>query len=476
MGSLKSRSRNVLPQDLDDQSGASVHLLNLDPLLQAAESDAEPQNEPWAADSLTGLTSLTPAASSRSSTATLQAPGNIDGVTGLPLAPAAGTSPTWTAPGGGTAVADDQLYIVFLDQADRDGPPGLAARVQRLLGGTSAQDLLEHLNGFTARLSPAQAKGLQRVPGVRSIEADRPVTLVQPVEVAAMTSAGGSTATVQTTPYGVGMAWGKTNYSTADNSKKYAFVIDTGISTTTNDLNTNSKYSKNFTSAKSTDWTDYNGHGTHVAGTIAAINDNDGVVGVAAGANVISLRVFDSNGFGQTSWTVNAINYAAGLAKTGALSTVAVSSLVANMSLGGGLNSSIDNAVRAAATPDSNGRYLRFAIAAGNSGDDVDNYSPANTGDAPNIYTVSAVDQSNTMASWSNYDNLGDTVDNCDFSLPGVDIVSLGMTAGTLVTMSGTSMACPHMAGILLMGTPLAGQLSTPVITVASGDPFASLS
>ena len=470
-----------MPQDLGDQSGASVHLLNLDPLLATVGSAAHPQNGPSAADSLTGLTSATPVASSRSSApplsaATLPATGNLDGVTGLPLAPAGGNPSTAMAPVGSAAGADDQLYIVFLDHPGPGNPPGLAARVQQLLGGTSAQDLLEHLNGFTARLNTAQAQGLQRAPGVRSIEADRLVTLVQPVEVATVRSSGSISAAGQSTPYGIGMVWGGTDYSGANNSGKYALVLDTGVSQNTNDLNINTSLSRNFTSIKSSDWIDYHGHGTHVSGTIAAINDGDGVVGVAAGANVISVRVLDRNGSGQTSWIVNGINYAAGLAKTGALSTVAVSSLVANMSLGGGLNSSIDNAVRAAATADSNGRYLRFSLAAGNSGADVDNYSPANTGDAPNIYTVSAVDQSKTMASWSNYDNIGDSIDDCDFSQPGVGIVSLGMTAGTLVSMSGTSMAAPHMAGVLLMGTPLAGPLSKPVIAVASGDPFASLS
>jgi subtilisin family serine protease len=273
------------------------------------------------------------------------------------------------------------------------------------------------------------------------------------------------------------MVWGSSNYSTANNSGKYAIVIDTGVSRNTGDLNYTGQYSKNFTSTKTTDYIDYNGHGTHVAGTIGAVNDADGVVGVAAGANIISVRVLDKSGSGTLSGVIQGIQYAASLVKTGGpLSTVAIGSLVANMSLGGGLNSTLDNAVRAAATADTNGRYLRIAIAAGNSGADVDNFSPANTGDHQNIYTVSAVNSSNIMASWSNYDNVGDTIDDVDFSAPGVSVVSLGMTAGTLATLSGTSMAAPHMAGVLLMGTPLAGPLSTPVLPGASGDPFVKLS
>lgn len=268
------------------------------------------------------------------------------------------------------------------------------------------------------------------------------------------------------------------NVRRGEGSGKYVFVLDTGVSRNTNDLNINSTYSRNFTSTKSSDWIDYHGHGTHVSGTVAAVNDGDGVVGVAPGASVISIRVLDRRGSGQTSWIVNGINYAAGLVKTGALQGVSINDLVANMSLGGGLNGSIDPAIRAAATDNGAGRYLRFAVAAGNSSADVDGFSPANTGDHANIYTVSAIDANKMMANFSNFDNTSDigSNDDVDYSAPGLNIQSLGVTGG-IVTMSGTSMASPHMAGVLLMGGPIsATQISNPVIAGAAGDPLALLS
>lgn len=373
-----------------------------------------------------------------------------------------------------------QLYLVFLDGVPHGNAQALGLRIRSDLGITRPDALFEHLNGFAVMLTADQAQRLQHSRGVLSVEADTMVSLVVPVDTQAapgQTSGTVSATAVQTTPYGVSMVWGgNLNYSTANNNGKYAFVLDTGISTQTGDLNVNSTYSRNYTSTSRTDWIDYHGHGTHVAGTIAAINDADGVVGVAAGANVISIRVLNRQGSGQTSWIVNGINYVAGLVKTGALSSVGVNNLVANMSLGGGLNSTIDNAVRAAATPDSQGRYLRFALAAGNSGADADSYSPASTGDALNVYTVSAVDSNNVMASWSNYDSplRGDSIDDVDFSAPGVGVVSLGMSAGRLVTMSGTSMSSPHMAGVLLMGTPLPGSMST-ANSGGMGDPLVYL-
>ena len=396
-----------------------------------------------------------------------------DGVTGLPIQPA--TSPPVVDSADPSAAL--ALYIVFLNDNATSERLGLSNRVQRLLGSQPADTLFQNLNGFTARLTPAQAKLLQGNPAVRGLEADQVVSLAQPIGQSNTATAARRGTSTQSTPYGVPMVWGSTNYSAANNSGKYAIVLDTGVSTQTGDLNVNSTYSRNFTSNNPFDWIDYNNHGTHVAGTIAAINDSDGVVGVAAGANIISIRVLDSKGSGLTSWITNGINYAAGLVKSGGLKGVAIQNLVANLSLGGGLNPTLDNAVRAAATPDGWGRYLRFAVAAGNSAADVDTISPANTGDHPNIYTVSAVNASRTQASFSNFDNIGDSIDDCDFSAPGVGVQSLGRTAGTLITMSGTSMASPHMAGALLMGTPLTSSpISTPVLAGAAGDPMVLLS
>jgi hypothetical protein len=116
---------------------------------------------------------------------------------------------------------------------------------------------------------------------------------------------------------------------------------------------------------------------------------------------------------------------------------------------------------------------IRFAIAAGNSAADVDNYSPARAGDDPNVWTVSAVDSAYTTATFSNYDKITSTdlVDNVDIAAPGVNVLSYYKN-GVLTNLSGTSMAAPHVAGALLTGGVLKGDL-VKAPTNGDADPFA---
>lgn len=274
------------------------------------------------------------------------------------------------------------------------------------------------LKGFSAALSAAEAKQLRADARVAYVEQDRIITLGKPA-----TGGGGSTAPAQTTPYGIARV------GTADGTGRTAWVIDTGIDLDHPDLNVDVARSVTFISrARSAD--DGNGHGTHVAGTIAAINNSIGVVGVAANATVVAVQVLDARGSGTNSGVIAGVDYVGANGKAGD---------VANMSLGGGASQALDDAVLRASA----GGVL-FALAAGNETDDANNHSPARV-NGPNIFTISAMNSTDSWASFSNFGN-----PPIDYCMPGVGINSTWLSGG-YNSISGTSMAAPHMAGVLLM-------------------------
>ncbi|MBC6611268.1 S8 family serine peptidase [Hymenobacter sp. BT507] len=276
------------------------------------------------------------------------------------------------------------------------------------------------LKGFSAKLSAAEAAKLRMDASVAYIEQDKVISLGKP------SGGGGTTAPSQTIPYGIA----RVGYG--DGTGKTAWVIDTGIDLDHPDLNVDASRSRSFlTSGKGyTSPDDGNGHGTHVAGTIAALNNSIGVVGVAAGASVVAVRVLDSRGSGSNSGVIAGVDYVGAEGRAGD---------VANMSLGGGVSQALDDAVLAA----SQGGVL-FALAAGNETDNANNHSPARV-NGDNIFTISAMNSSDSWASFSNYGN-----PPVDYCMPGVNIQSTWMGGG-YNTISGTSMATPHMAGVLLM-------------------------
>jgi subtilisin len=212
---------------------------------------------------------------------------------------------------------------------------------------------------------------------------------------------------------------------------KTAWVIDTGIDFDHPDLNVDVTRSRSFiASLPSAD--DENGHGTHVAGIIGGKNNSFGVLGVASGANLVSLRVMDANGSGTLSAIIQALGYVNATASAGD---------VVNMSLGDddGISEILDQQVLNTAA-----RGIYIAIAAGNDHALANKYSPARA-NGTNIYTVSAIDSLDNFASFSNYGN-----DVVDYAVPGVRILSTYLN-GQYAYMSGTSMAAPHMAGLLLL-------------------------
>ena len=206
-------------------------------------------------------------------------------------------------------------------------------------------------------------------------------------------------------------------------------VLDPGIQLDHPDLNVDVARSRTFLGKGGPG--DENGHGTHVAGTIAARDNTIGVIGVAPGAPVVAVRVLDRRGSGSVSGVVAGVDYVAQNGRPGD---------VANMSLGGGVSTTLDNAVIAAASGG-----VRFALAAGNERDDANNHSPARA-NGPNVYTVSSFAIGDNWSSFSNYGN-----PPVDYAEPGSSIKSTWTGSG-YNTISGTSMATPHLAGILLQG------------------------
>jgi subtilisin len=269
-------------------------------------------------------------------------------------------------------------------------------------------------SGFVAKLTPEQALRLRRDAAVEAVEPDRIVALSTCFTIVAPTLI---TWNVNKVGYGNGI--GKT-----------AWIIDTGIDFDHPDLNVDATKSKSFLEGISSA-DDENGHGTHVAGIIGAKNNDFGVLGVASGATLVSLRVLDKDGKGTLSSIIQALAYVNANAKAGD---------VVNMSLGEDEVSDIlDQQVAATAA-----RGIYVTIAAGNDAKAADLYSPGRVNGA-NIYTVSAVDSLDNFASFSNYGN-----EAVDFAAPGVRVLST-YKDGLYAKMSGTSMAAPHVAGLLLI-------------------------
>ncbi len=288
------------------------------------------------------------------------------------------------------------------------------------------------LKGFTANLTEDQVNTLRKDPRVKSIEQNQTMG-ISPYK--GKPGGGGGTPPEEQTPYGTARVGGGLIAST-----HVAWIIDTGINLDHPDLNVDVARSMSFLTggggADSPD--DQNGHGTHVAGTIGAIKGNNiGSVGVAPGTLVVAVRVLDRRGSGSTSGVIAGIDYVKANAASGD---------VANMSLGGGVSTALDAAVVAASS------NVKFALAAGNESDHANNHSPARA-NGTNIYTISALDgrDANNPDLWAYFSNYGNPP--VDYCAPGYGIYSTWKDGG-YNTISGTSMAAPHAAGVLLLGNP----------------------
>ncbi|MEV6631124.1 S8 family peptidase [Actinoplanes sp. NPDC051470] len=326
-------------------------------------------------------------------------------------APARAEAGLQAAPGA--EVVPDS-YVVVLNQSRSE----TTQRVRTLAGrhGATVRATYTHaLQGFAATMSERQA---------RRMAADPAVAYVQPNVIH---RASGT----QPNPPSYGLDRIDQRNRPLDNSYTYprdgagvhAYIIDTGIRTTHQDFA--GRASSGFDAVDGGAADDCNGHGTHVAGTVGG-----SAYGVAKGVDLVAVRVLNCEGSGTTAQVVAGIDWVTANAQRPA---------VANMSLGGGADTALDNAVKASIAGG-----VSYAIAAGNGflgifALDACTQSPARV---PAAITVSATNSSDAKPSWA---NRGACV---DVFAPGIDITSSWNTSDTGTnTISGTSMATPHVAG-----------------------------
>ena len=279
------------------------------------------------------------------------------------------------------------------------------------------------IKGFSVKIAPGQLKKLQDDPSVKYVEENQVATLVIPyVKIKAKPA---PTPVAQTIPWGITRVNGGVS-----GVGKTAWIIDTGIDLDHPDLTVNTTLGKSFV-VGITSPDDDNGHGSHCAGIVGAKNNTVGVIGVAAGATLVPVKVLNKRGSGTHDAIIAGVNYVAATGTPGD---------VANMSLGGSFSQALNDAVIAAAATG-----IKFALAAGNESVSALTKSPASA-EGANIYTISAMATGDLWATYSNFGN--PPVDFCE---PGSSIYSTYKSGG-YATLSGTSMASPHAAGILLLG------------------------
>jgi len=327
-------------------------------------------------------------------------------------APAQSNDPPATYPFSQSQTIPGRYIVVF--KSSVSDPAQEARSVISGQGGELHHTYSHAIKGFAATLPEAALPGILRNPNVDYIEQDQTVSLKR----------------VQTAQSGA--TWGLDRIDQADlplnntyqynytGAGVYAFIIDTGLRSDHGDFFGRVLPGQDFVN-DGNGTNDCDGHGTHVAGTVGGTT-----YGVAKEVKLIPVRVLNCQGSGTWSGVIAGIEWVAG-------STLRPA--VANMSLGGGASTSVNAAVAGAVA-----KGVTMVVAAGNNNKDACRYSPSGE---PSAITVGATTSSDARASWSNY---GTCV---DIFAPGSSITSDWNTSTTATnTISGTSMASPHVAGV----------------------------
>ncbi|WP_200977266.1 S8 family serine peptidase [Echinicola sp. 20G] len=339
-------------------------------------------------------------------------------------------------------VLEDESVNARLTESNNDIHECVKLRVMDLMNGIENKEekiervYIRNFLGFSARLNKEELLVLSNKNGVKKIEQDKVIKLPTEPSSLGIPSLKKSKKDKEgdMIPYGVARVGGPVKYK----GKNVAFIMDTGIDLKHKDLRV--KGAKGFNAFKTgqdgESLQDYHGHGTHVAGILAAKLDGKGVAGVAAGAWVIPIKILNGDGKGSLSGFLEAIEYINEHGKCGD---------VVNLSITAPTSPTLDNAVL-----ETSKKGIYFVLSAGNENIPAQYVSPSRV-NGDYIFTVSAMDSEDNFTAFSNYGN-----PPVDWCAPGQTIYST-WKGGLYEYNSGTSMAAPHVAGLVLLGGPEIG-------------------
>ncbi len=371
--------------------------------------------------------SPTPPRRGRAATAAAAVLGAVTlGVAPLGVSADAAPAADRPAPLLGTAKASaiDGRYIVVMEGRASRSEAAAAVGSARERGASKVQRFTTAIEGFSAKLSDRAVAELRANPDVAYIEADQRVSIDTTQSPATW---GLDRIDQRNLPLNNAYTYTPTGQGVT------AYIVDTGVLASHNELS--GRVAAGYTAINDgRGTTDCNGHGTHVAGTVGGTT-----YGVAKQVTIKPVRVLDCNGSGSTSGVIAGVDWVTSNHSTG-------SPAVANMSLGGGVSSALDTAVG-----NSIADGVTYAVAAGNENTNACNGSPSRVAAA---LTVGSTTSTDARSSFSNYGSC------LDLFAPGSSITSAWHTSNSATnTISGTSMATPHVAGVAalyLQGNPTA--------------------